>query len=93
MNRPSDEELEIALDAAARMREWGVDPHHVAHVMLYLDQRNQRLNDVVRRVDRYVRFGLPERELTQLRRLIQDLREDEDRLDTESSELNNSMLL
>jgi hypothetical protein len=93
MNKPSDEELEIAVDAAERMREWGVDPHHVAHVLLYLNQRNLRLKEVVQRVDRYIRFGLPERELGQLRRLVEGLREEDERLESVDSELHNSMLL
>lgn len=92
MNRPSDEELETALQAAERMRGLGIDPHHLAHTLLYLQQRSERVEEIVRRTDRYLRFGLAERELTQLRRLIQQLREEDERLD-EDSEIPSSMLL
>ena len=83
MNSPSKEELETALDAARRMREFGVDPHHLAHSLLYMNERNEALGNLLQRVDRYVRFGLPETELTKLRRQIQTLREEEPVLESE----------
>jgi hypothetical protein len=92
MKKPTDQELETALDAAERMRERDVDPHYLAHSLLYLYQRNQVLEEVLRRTERFIRFGLPEAELAHLRRLIQRLREEDDRLD-EDSELHSSMLL
>ena len=90
MNSPSKEELETALDAARRMREFGVDPHHLAHSLLYMNERNEALGNLLQRVDRYVRFGLPEIELTKLRHQIQALREEERVLD---SEYPNSVML
>ncbi len=79
MNKPDPEQIEQALSAAERMREHDVDPHHLAHTLLYLHQRNQRLEEVLRRTDRYLRFGLAETELAQLRKLVQRLREEEER--------------
>ena len=92
MNKPSEQELETALEAAERMRERDVDPHYLAHSLLYLYQRNQSLEEVLRRTERFIRFGLPESELAHLKRLVQRLREQDERLD-EDSELHSSMLL
>ncbi len=78
MKPPDESELEQALSAAERMRERDVDPHHLAHALLYLHQRNQRLEEVLRRTDRYLRFGMAEPELTQLRKLVQRLRDEEE---------------
>ncbi len=79
MNKPDPEQIEQALAAAERMREHDVDPHHLAHALLYLHQRNQRLEEVLRRTDRYLRFGMAEPELAQLRKLVQRLREEAER--------------
>ncbi len=79
MHRPTEEALDTALQAAERMRILGVDPHHLARSLLYLQQRNERLEEVLRWVDRYLRFGLAEKEQAQLRRLVQRLREEDER--------------
>lgn len=77
MKAPEESELELALSAAERMRERDVDPHHLARALLYLHQRNERLEEVLQRTDRYLRFGMAEAELAQLRKLVQRLREEE----------------
>ncbi len=76
MKKPSREALEKALAAAQRMRSNAVDPHHLAHAVLYLHERNQRLEKVLKYTERFIRFGMAEPELAQLRRLVQRLRED-----------------
>ena len=91
MNKPDPEQIEQALSAAERMREHDVDPHHLAHTLLYLHQRNQRLEEVLRRTDCYLRFGLADTALAQLRKLVQRLREEEER--EEPFESDTSMLL
>lgn len=75
MNRPTDEQLDAALDAARRMRMYDVDPHHLARSLLYLSEQHQELWEVVYQVDRYIRFGLPEAEMVKLGKEIQRLRE------------------
>ena len=93
MKKPTDEEMETAMNTAERMRDLGVDPHRMAHCLLYLQQRNGRLEEVLRRTERYVRFGLAEQELAQLRRLIQQLREEQEHLDDADLDGPSSMLL
>lgn len=93
MIRPTEVEMEQALTAAERMRDLGVDPHHLAHALLYLRQRNGQLEELLRHADRYLRFGLPEKELAQLRRLVQRLREEDERLERDAVDLPSSMLL
>lgn len=78
MKAPAESELKQALAAAERMREHAVDPHCLARVLLYLHRRNRRLEEVLRRTDRYLRFGMSELELAQLRKLVQRLRDEED---------------
>jgi len=83
MNRPSDDQLEIALDAARRMRQFGVDPHHLAHSLIYLSQHNASLWELVAQIDRYIRFGLPENELNRLEMQIRQLRGESEYLETD----------
>lgn len=91
MKRPTEAQLEQALAAAKRMLEHGIDPHYVAHTLLYLQARNRRLEEVLRRTDRYLRFGMAERELSQLRQLVDRMREE---LDSDAPlESDTSMLL
>jgi hypothetical protein len=75
MNKPSDEQIKIALGAAQRMREHVTDPHYLAQVLLYLKARNEALEALLVQADRLVRFGLAETELSQLTRQVQRLRE------------------
>lgn len=84
MNRPSDDQLETALDAARRMQQFGVDPHHLAHSLIYLSQHNASLWELVAQIDRYIRFGLPENELNRLENQIQELREESEYLESAS---------
>jgi len=75
--RPTDAALQTALEAARRMRVRGIDPHHLAHALLYLEGRNRELEALLTRVDLFLRFGMAEQELSQLRRLVERLREEE----------------
>lgn len=74
---PSRQQCETAYEAARRMREREVDPHHLAATLLYLRQRCQRLDELLELSDRYLRFGLPEHELSEMRLLVEALREAE----------------
>ncbi|MGB5465437.1 MAG: hypothetical protein WBM84_05080 [Sedimenticolaceae bacterium] len=75
--RPDDDELEAALDAAERMRAEGKDPHHLAKVLRYLHDRNIALQALLVATDKYLRFGMPEHEISQMRLLVNRLRESE----------------
>jgi len=90
--KPSKEQMKTALETAQRMRDRGLDPHHVAQVLLYLQRRNQELEQLLVRADRLVRFGMAESELSALRRQIMRLRE-EDEKSEDDSEIHTSMLL
>jgi hypothetical protein len=75
VHRPDTDELGIALAAAEAMREEGNDPRHIARALSYLYSRNQELEDLLQLTDRYLRFGMPEHELSEMRRLVGRLRD------------------
>jgi len=75
MRRPDDERLKAALAAIDRLAEEGADPEHIASVMHYLHERCSGLESLLMLTDRYLRFGMPEHELSQMRRLVEQLRE------------------
>jgi len=70
------------------MRAKDVDPHHLARSLLYLDQRNRDLEEVLERADRVLRFGMAEQELTALRKVVGRLREAE-----EDGDLGDSLMI
>ena len=73
-----DELLKQAVEAAELLRERTDDEDRVAHSLLYLYQRNGRLEKIVSLVDRYLNFGTPKDEHSQLVRLLKELHESED---------------
>jgi hypothetical protein len=75
VRRPDADELGIALAAAEALREEGNDPRHIARALSYLYSRNQELEELLQLADRYLRFGMPEHELSEMRRLVDRLRE------------------
>ena len=75
MRRPDADALGIALAAAAALREEGNDPRHIARALSYLYSRNQELEELLQLADRYLRFGMPEHELSEMRRLVDRLRD------------------
>jgi hypothetical protein len=70
---PTEIQVQAALAAAQQMREMGIDPHHLAHVAMYLVDRNQALERFVRDADRYFRFGQDDGERRALVRQIEKL--------------------
>ena len=48
--KPTANELEMAIVAAEAMRESGADEHHVARTLLYLYQRLQELEIIIKRL-------------------------------------------
>ena len=96
--RPTREQKKQARAAADKMHSRDVDPHFVAATLRYLDDRNASLEELLVMVDRFVRFGMPEHELSEMRRLVTKLREEDARDEAavdedEHSEIDNSMLL
>jgi hypothetical protein len=77
LKRPSAEAYRQALDAAARMSDADVDPHSLAASLRYLHARSASLEALFHVTDRYLRFGMPEHELTEMRQLVAQLREEQ----------------
>jgi len=77
MRKPDVDELKIALAGAEAMRAEGNDPRHIAMSLRYLYARSQGLEALLRITDRFLRFGMPEHELSEMRRLVDRLREGE----------------
>lgn len=72
---PTPQQLERALAAARALREAGADDEHLGWALECLHQRCAELETLLVLVDRYLRFGMPEHELAQMRRLADRLRE------------------
>jgi hypothetical protein len=70
--KPSRDELKAALEEAERIRESGDDPSFVAKSLLYLHQRNSDLEKILVHAERYIQFGLPVEEHTQLKLLLEE---------------------
>jgi hypothetical protein len=70
--KPSDEELKAALEEAERIRESGEDPCFLAKSLQYLHQRNSDLEKIMAHAERYIQFGLPVEEHTQLKLLLEE---------------------
>lgn len=81
--KPTDEVLAQAVEAAELMRERTDDKHGIAHSLLYLYQRNKRLEMIVSLVDRYLNFGTPEDEHARLMRMLVELHEFEEAAEDE----------
>ncbi|MDJ0739339.1 MAG: hypothetical protein QNJ91_06460 [Gammaproteobacteria bacterium] len=67
--------LKAALAAAQAQREGDADPDGVAEWLLRQHGRCEALESLLLVVDRYLRFGMPEHELTEMRVLVEHLRE------------------
>ena len=66
MGRLTEAQLEIALNAAALMRDRGKDPDHVATALLVYDAQLQQLQRVVTTVQAYMHSGMAEHEHAEL---------------------------
>jgi hypothetical protein len=72
MGKPTEAELKIALEEAARMREHDQDPHHIAKALLNIHYRNRYLEKVLRAAERYLHSGQGASAHTQLVRSINE---------------------
>lgn len=79
-------EMDKALELAEAMRDKGKDKYSLGHAVMYLHERNELLENLRQRAERYVRFGMADKELTDLRVLLDKLRET-DVVDADDSSL------
>ncbi len=79
MGMPSKEELDDALAEAARMREHGEDPHHLAKVLLNLSYQNEQLKHVLASVELFLNSGMAVTEHQKLKKAIASARNAIDR--------------
>jgi hemoglobin-like flavoprotein len=79
MAKPTQQELEEALAEAARMREQGEDPRHVAKCLLNHHYRLGYLEEVLQAVERYLLSGLAEAEHRRLLQAVDKARQAEAR--------------
>lgn len=85
--KPTAEELKEALAEMERMRvEAEEDPHHLVKCFLHLYRRNEVLERVLEHAELYLRFGLPEEEHAQLRKLLDAIIEERRREKDEEAE-------
>ena len=71
MPKPTDDELEMAIQKAVEMRENNDDPHNLAKCLLSHNFRIKNLEEVLSIADRYFNMGMSERERTHLIRAIE----------------------
>lgn len=71
MGKPTELELELALDAAKRMREAGKDGVYIAKSLLNCHYRMGYLERVMRAAELYLRSGHGEHEHSELVRAIE----------------------
>jgi len=71
MGVPTTEELQTALTEAARMREQGEDPHHIAKALLNHNHRIDLYEKAIHAAELYLRSGNASQEHTKLIRAIE----------------------
>jgi hypothetical protein len=71
MGVPTKEELDIALQEAARMREQGDDPCHLGKVLLNHNYRLELMQKVLEAAELYLHSGHGSHEHSQLLRAIE----------------------
>ena len=74
MSKPSQQELEHALDKAKGMREAGTDPDFIGKSLLNCHYQASFLEQVLHAAERYINSGLGEREHTRLVQAINKAR-------------------
>ncbi len=73
MGVPTQQELKLALKVAAKMREEGDDPNHLAKCLLNLNYRMELMNDLLHTTKLYLRSGQGSTEHAKLTRAIQKI--------------------
>lgn len=77
MSKPTDEELESALQMAAQMRDKKLDPFFIAKTLLNHNYRLKYLEEIFTATDRYLNHGMSEQERTRLLRLMEKAKDKE----------------
>ena len=75
MRKLTEEEMAKALELATAMHEKDQDKYSLGYALLYLQERNKLLEDMRRKADYFVRFGMGQKELTDLRVALEKLHE------------------
>lgn len=55
--KPDKTTFTSALNNAALLRETGNDPHHLAHTLLYMEERSRLLETIRHAANEYIHFG------------------------------------
>jgi uncharacterized membrane protein len=74
MAMPTEEELKTALAEAGRMREQGEDSLYVAKSLLNLNYQNERLKEVLKMADKFLRTGMSVTDHQKLKKAIDNAR-------------------
>ena len=77
MSKPTEQELQAALELAKQMREQGKDPHSIAKSLLSHQYRIGYLEEVLQAVERYFRSGMAEDEHRRLLKSLEKARQAE----------------
>lgn len=77
--KPTEEEFQLALAEAQRMREQGDDAHYLAKALLNLNYRQQHYASLFQAVERYFRSGQAEHEHALLLKAIEQVRQMDER--------------
>ncbi len=79
MGKPTDEELQLALTEAKRLRESGEDVHFMAKALLNCQYQQSFLLEVLHAAEAYLHSGLAEQEHMRLQLAIDKARQVDDR--------------
>lgn len=77
MSKPTEEELETALEMAAQMRDKQIDPFFIAKSLLSHNYRIKYLEEILHAADRYINLGMSDQERTHLIRTIEKAKDAE----------------
>ncbi len=75
LKKLDDEEMKQVTALAEAMREKGKDKYKLGYALLYLQDRNKLLEEVRKRAEYFVRFGMGEKELSNLRLALEKIHE------------------
>jgi hypothetical protein len=67
--------MDKVLRLAEAMRVQGKDKYRLGQALLYLEERNRMLEDLFHKAEKYLKFGMGEHELTELRLAVEKVRE------------------
>jgi len=71
----TEEEMDKTLELATAMQDQGRDKYHLGRALLNLKERNDLLENLRMKAEFYLRFGMAEKELRDLRVALDKLRE------------------